>query len=299
MGRCVCCLDQFICGREMASRVFSCFVDDDPTLKAQAFIWLGCLTRRQNIEPSAIFVHTPPDRSQFRDWLRSEKVNVVEMDRFDARNKYCNKLQQLATFCEATYDQVVFMDCDTAWVGKAKLPVGSPVSARIVDFANPSESVLKTIFSASGLGPPDWWPVSFPGGMDQELTDVNNCNGGVYICARDFVQRLAARWQFWALWCLDNGHLLHPFLKHADQISFALAMRELKAKVCHLPMAWNYPIHVPACALPDVSPQILHYHDQITSRMKLKAIGVPRVDRAIDELNGSIAGLTNAIKTTF
>jgi hypothetical protein len=274
----------------MASIAFSCFVDENPVLKAQAFIWVNCLKRLQNIEPESIFVHTTAARSQFRDWLSCEKVNIVEVEHFDKRNVYCNKIQQLASFRQTTYDQILFMDCDTAWIGKEKLPLGQPLSARIVDLANPPESVLKTTFSASGLGPPDWWPVAFPQGPDRALTDVNNCNGGLYICAGEFVKELAPRWRYWALWCLDNSHLFESFSPHADQVSFALAMRELNAKVSHLPLAWNYPTHLRVADLPDVSPQILHYHGEMTGHLKVKSIGISRVDYAIDELNKSIAG---------
>ncbi len=126
----------------MVARAFSCSLDDDPALEAQAFIWVNCLKRLKDIEPSSIFVHTVPGRSLFRDWMRSENVSIVETGRFDRRNTYCNKIQQLATFCPTTYDQVVFMDCDTAWIGEEQLPLGQPVSGRIVDFANPPEQIL-------------------------------------------------------------------------------------------------------------------------------------------------------------
>ena len=54
------------------------------------------------------------------------------------------------------------MDCDIAWIGKERLPLGLPVSARIVDYANPPEPLLLEIFSAAGLGSPYWWPVGIP-----------------------------------------------------------------------------------------------------------------------------------------
>lgn len=258
-------------------------------MKAQAFIWVNCLKRLQNINPADIFVHITPGRSQFRDWLSSEKVKIVEVGRFDSRNAHCNKIQQLASFCQTTYDQIVFMDCDTAWVGKESLPRGQPVSARIVDYANPPAPVLLKIFVSAGFGSPDWWPVVFPQVPDRELTDVNNCNGGLYIFAGDFVADLEPSWRRWALWCLDNSHLFESWSLHADQVSFALAMRELNAKVCHLPLAWNYPTHiVPVAKLPDISPQIIHYHREMTDHLTLKTIGIPRVDNAINKLNGSI-----------
>ena len=293
----------------MTLRAFSCFLDDDPILRAQAFIWVNCLKRLQGIDASSIFVHVPAGASMNCDWLRAEGVNILEVERFDARNKYCNKLQQLATFCQATsdhreYDQIVFMDCDTAWVGTEPLPLGLPVSACIVDSGNPPESVVRDIFLASGLGMPDWWKVSFPKGPDRRLTDVNNCNGGLYIIAREFLREFAPCWRKWAFWCLDNIHLFKSSFKHADQVSFALAMRELQSKVCHLSPAWNYPTHVSPSALPDIAPQIIHYHHKMTSHMKLQTVGIPAVDSAIEALNKRISAfisgnLVNAIFWDF
>jgi SAM-dependent methyltransferase len=293
----------------MTSRVFSCFLDDDPILRAQAFIWVNCLKRVQDIDPSSIFVHVPAGSSKMRDWLSAEGVNIIEVERFDARNRYCNKLQQLVTFCQATtdrsgHDQIVLMDCDTAWVGKEALPLGLPVSACIVDSGNPPEPIVKNIFAASGLGLPDWWKVPFPKGPDRQLTDVNNCNGGLYIIARDFLRELAPCWRRWAFWCLDNIHLFKSSFKHADQMSFALAMRELNSKVCHLSPMWNYPTHYPPAALPDITPQILHYHHKMTSHMKLQTVGIPAVDNAIEDLNRRISGfisdnLLNAVFWDF
>ena len=272
----------------MAVFAFSCLVDADPVLMGQAFIWVNCLKRIQHVDPTHIFVHTTSGQSEFCDWLKSEGVNVVEVEPFHSRHRYCNKIQQLATFAGTAYDQIIFMDCDTAWIGKEKLPLGCPVSARIVDYANPPEKILNKIFNAAGLGSPDWSPVVFTQGTGRKFTDRNNCNGGLYMCDREFVPLLEARWRAWALWSLDNLHLFEGFTDHADQVSFALAMRELNAQVEHLPLVWNYPTHIPIKFLPDISPEIIHYHREIDGHLKLKTLGLPNVDRAINQLNNNI-----------
>lgn len=272
------------------TRAFSCFVDDDPIMRAQAFIWLNCLTRIQCVSPSAIFVHMARGATDFRGWLHAEGVHVVDTEAFDNRNKYCHKLQQLSTFVDSEYDQVVLMDCDTAWIGDRELPQGDPLAAKIVDFANPPESALRAIFLAAGLGDPHWQAVSFPQGPDRAVTDANNCNGGLYICSRDFVGKLAPRWRHWARWCLDRPDLFGAFVAHADQVSFALAMRELDVRVTLLDLSWNYPTHIgTTVTLPNVSPNILHYHREMTPHMALKPTRVEVVDRAIEMLNASIA----------
>ena len=60
-------------------------------------------------------------------------------------------MQQLPTFAGTAYDQIVLMDCDTAWVGTAELPIGAPVASRIVDAANPPERILLTTGASAGL----------------------------------------------------------------------------------------------------------------------------------------------------
>src|SRR5690242_18305106 len=103
----------------MTSYAFSCVVDNVPALMAQAFIWVNCLKRLQSIEPSDIYVHlVDVQNREFLDWLEAEQVNVVAVERFDQRSPHCNKIQQLHTFAGTDYDQIVLMDCDTAWVGQ-------------------------------------------------------------------------------------------------------------------------------------------------------------------------------------
>ena len=279
----------------MPSFAFSCVVDKPPALLAQTFLWVNCLKRLQSVNPRDIFVHVVDiEDHEFLDWLKAEQVNVVPAERFDPRSPHCNKLRQLRTFEDSDYDQIVFMDCDTAWVGSAPLPPGMPVAACIVDHANPPERILLNIFNASGLGAPNWSPVSVGRGSAPEYTDTNNCNGGLYICEAAFVTKLDRAWNFWARWCLDRLELFESAAIHVDQVSFALAMRELRAEVAHLPVAWDYPMHLPREGLPDVSPEIIHYHCELDPHFKLKETGLPRVDRAIERLNAEIVEFTRS-----
>jgi 2-polyprenyl-3-methyl-5-hydroxy-6-metoxy-1,4-benzoquinol methylase len=179
------------------------------------------------------------------------------------------------------------MDCDTAWVGNQPLPAGSPVAAKIVDHANPPDAIVSRVFGEAALGEPEWMNASFPLGS-QVRTDCNNCNGGLYIIDGQFVPRLSPLWTKWARWCLDRPDLFADYHIHADQLGFALAMRELGERVTHLPIEWNYPTHLPPDFLSDVEPQILHYHRRLTAHCKLEMTGVTGPDRAILALNQRI-----------
>ena len=254
---------------------------------AQCFIWVNCLLDIQQVPPKSIFVHVAGIADpEFLPWLRSLGVNVVSTAPFDSRNPHCNKLRQLETFAGASFDQVVLMDCDTAWVGDAPLPRGEPVAAKIVDNARPAEKALARIFQAAALGEPNWVEVSIPKDDGHRNSDWNNFNGGLYILDGRFVATLSPVWCAWASWCLDRLDLFGEFARHVDQVSFALALRELGVSGRQLPIEWNYPTYSPV--LPDVTPQILHYSRQFDPPFKLRKTSIPSPDRAIDALNGRI-----------
>jgi len=273
------------------SIAYSCVLDRDPIFAAQCYIWLNSLLEIQSAPPQNIFIHhTGIANADFAAWLQSRGVNMVEINPYDPRSPHCNKLQQLKTFVGKKFDHVVLMDCDTAWIGDAALPICETVGGKIVDFARPPESVMATIFAEAELGEPDWVPVSIPTGPGEQRTDRNNFNGGVYVLAGSFIPKLDIAWRRWADWCLDHRELFGPYSVHVDQVSFALALRALGISGVSLPIEWNYPIHVTSAHLPDVTPQILHFHHQIGAHFKIKGVGVPKPDQTIERLNQRIEG---------
>ena len=271
--------------------LFSCVLDKDPYLTAQVFVWLNCLLDVQRVPPQNIFVHyTSIVSDDFAEWLESRRVHLIEVAPYDPRSPHCNKLRQLATFVAMPFSHVVLMDCDTAWIGNRPLPLprGAPVAAKPVDFGMPPEPILSQIFREAGMGEPDWIGLSSP--SSGERTDHNNCNGGLYLVSRDIVGRLDAAWRKWADWCLEHRDLFGRFAVHVDQVGFALALRDLGVRAQHLPIEWNYPIHVsdPQLRLPDTTPEIIHFHRQFGPHLTLLKIGLPGPDAAIDRLNRHI-----------
>lgn len=265
-------------------------VDNDPVLIAQAAIWLTCLRRRQHVPAQDIFVHvTQLANAEFLDWVRAQGVNLVEIERFHPQAPHCNKIMQLATFTDCGYDQIVLMDCDTAWLGDRAMPRGMPVAAVAVHEPNPPFSVLADIFAAAGLGAPEPSAAFFPL-FDAAPTDWNNCNGGLYIVSRDFVPTLARHWRRSAEWLLQHLELQRApdWAYHTDQISFAMALRAAGVRVQHLDLVWNFPTNAPDGQSPDVTPQILHYHRRFAADGQIKTVGRPQVDAAIGSLNGLI-----------
>ena len=273
---------------------FSCVLDDAPALSVQCELWLNCLLRLHGVPPSDVFIHAPVGCSA--DLLHRAAalgVTIVPIVPPDPRNPHCNKIAQLETFMGGGFDHVALMDCDTAWVGPMELPQAAAARtalamAKVVDHSNPPEPALAALFEAAGLGEPDWVTVSCPPGGGRR-TDRNNCNGGLYILDRTILADLAPRWRKWALWCLDQGELLGRHVRNADQLGFALALREMGLRVTALPIEWNYPTHLPAAQLPDVAPRILHYHKGMDADHRLLEIGVAMPDAAIRTLNDRMA----------
>jgi SAM-dependent methyltransferase len=268
---------------------YSCIVDNNSVMMAQSFVWVTSLLKLHGAAPRDLHVHVVDIQDRgYLGWLEESGVTIVRREVFDPRNRYCNKLQQLETFVASDYDFVALMDCDTAWVGnKMPLPRGT-VAAKIADLANPDETVLASVFAAAGLTAPDWVPVTFARGPGLQRTDVNNCNGGFYVIDREFLATLAPEWRRWARWGIDNGDRLGAYRVHADQIGFALAMRVLGKKVAPLDLRWNFPTHADKALLPDMAPEVLHYHKTLTSQCEIPAIGLPQIDAAIGRTNGAL-----------
>lgn len=270
---------------------YSCIVDNSSVMMAQSFVWVTSLMALHGAAARDIHVHVVDiaDRS-YLAWLEACGVTVVRREPFDPRNRYCNKLQQLETFIASDYACVALMDCDTAWVGRTVPHPHGTVAAKIVDAANPEEAVLATFFAAAGFGAPDWADVTFPGGPGARRTDRNNCNGGVYVIDRTFLAVLAPEWRRWVRWSIEHADLLGVYRIHADQLGFALAMRTLGKTVTPLDLGWNYPTHADKRVLPDLAPQILHYHKTLTGHFEIPPVGLAQVDAAIARVNATLRG---------
>lgn len=265
--------------------IFSCVLDYNPLMAAQVFIWLNSL-KNQQIDGNDIYIHLigkVPD--EYLKMLKAEDVNIIERQPFDSRNKYCNKLVQLDTFSNLDdYDYVFLMDCDTAIVSMEGLSLKNEIYAKVVDFPNPPIAILEKIFEANNLSI-DKCKTTFKN-LEEEYSDWNNCNGGLYIISSDFIKKLNLLWKQYAKWGIDNKELFtDTYSKHADQVGFALAMNSLGEKVTHLGIEWNYPTHISKNLLPEIEPKIIHFHDKIDAHMNLIKTGLKIADNSIEKIN--------------
>ena len=264
---------------------FSCVVDSSFKLQMQAQILVASLVKLAGVPGQNIIVHAvaglDPD---FTSWLQSLGVVVEPVQPF-AGHRYCNKLAQLGTPSAAGRPFIVMMDCDTAATGPIRWPRPRRVSAKRVDTAAPPQTFLANIFAAAQLGEPQWVDSDFLPGPEDRRTDRNNCNGGVYVIERSFLAVLAPVWRRWARWCIENRTLFGPYDAHIDQVSLAMAARELNIEIEPLDRACNMPTHLGLAPEFDLDAQVLHYHGHIDERLLLRATGLPRVDAAIRRVN--------------
>ncbi len=268
---------------------FSCVVDNHPIFKAQAYILVNSLLSLAKIDAKDIYVHTlEKSDSEFYIWLNNLGVNVIHISVFSKENSYCNKLQQLKTFQDLDdYDYVMLLDCDIAVSSLESLDLREDVYAKIVDFPNPPTAILQDIYKAASLSFSECESSFSNGGKN--LTHSNNCNGGVYMFSKKALNEVAPKWIKYVHWSIDNKHLFtEKYAKHADQVGFALAMSSLNKKVAHLEVEWNFPIHVNKDLLPNIKPNIIHFHNCINEHLLIKNIGLNQVDEVINKVNQSI-----------
>ncbi|WP_335976743.1 class I SAM-dependent methyltransferase [Gaetbulibacter jejuensis] len=278
--------------------IFSCVLDYTPLMAVQNYIWLVNLLA-VGIEPKSIYIHIVSELPKdYTSYLESLGVHLIYKAAFDPKNKYCNKLVQLETFVkEDDYDYVFLMDCDTAVIDISGIGFVDDVYAKVVDFPNPPLEILQAIFDKNEL-PITQIESSFP--LDgEQLTDWNNCNGGLYIIKKEFLKQLAPQWINYASLCIEQESLFtDAYSKHADQVGFALAMSSLKKQVTHLGIEWNYPIHIPN--VHNVQPKIVHFHQEVDEHMQVKPKNKSEVKEAIALINSRInkdleKGLSNSL----
>lgn len=272
---------------------FSCVLDYSPLMAVQCYIWTQSLLYNK-ILPKDIYVHTVGEiPKRLQHYLEKIEVNLVPVPIFDKRNKYCNKLVQLETILslEENFDYIFLMDCDTAIVSLEDLKLNELVYAKIVDYPNPPINIIKKIFEKEGFEIEK--SVTSFALAESNVTDYNNCNGGVYIIQKKFLKSLAPRWKKYSLKCIEYKELFtDSYHQHADQVGFALAMKSLNRKVEHLELKWNFPTHIPTKNITD-KPAILHFHEQIDEHLKLKKGSNLLVNESINQINNIISDSFN------
>ncbi|HEV2441930.1 MAG TPA: DUF423 domain-containing protein [Steroidobacteraceae bacterium] len=207
---------------------------------------------------------------------------------------YCNKINQLFTLADDDFDVLVACDTDLA-ITRPLDEVAKPdcVQAKRVDQENPPLAVLEQI--REFLRFPQQPPLAAPGCSPAATTYAMNCNGGVLLIPRQFMQPLGEAWLGYAKSLTEHRHLLRQWVNHIDQVSWTFAMLKLALPFRELPVEYNFPTNL-AKRIPRgtyAQPVVLHYHRALDRKGRLRLSGVRLVDKSIREANshlGNIAG---------
>ena len=291
---------------DKGTTAYSFVVDDGPDFLFQSLFLVASLTKICGVSPGDVYAHLTGEC----DWtneavLRWTGINVVRIERFPGESPHCNKIVQLRTLALRRYRQVVLCDCDLAFAAPVP-PLGSlGLLAKEVDFPNPPVFVLQDIFREAGFAAePPLVPTTLrnEGGRlvlhsgdpaDSEFQTFNgNFNGGLYVIATEWLDRLAARWSHWASWLLHRRNRLGQWAVHVDQVSFCLAVTELAVPFERLPASFNFPIHVPVdMEGASCTPAVIHFHRQFDQDGLIAGTGVRCIDEVVDTVNGALHAL--------
>jgi uncharacterized membrane protein YgdD (TMEM256/DUF423 family) len=199
---------------------------------------------------------------------------------------YCNKINQLFTLAGEDFDVLVACDTDVAITRPLnEVATAEFIRARRVDQENPPLAVLERI--REFLGFPQQPPLAAPGCSASATTYALNCNGGMLLIPRRFMQPLGEAWLSYATTLAEHRHVLGQWVNHIDQVSWAFAMLKLGLPFKELPVEYNFPTNL-AKRIPRgtyAQPVVLHYHRALDRKGRLRASGVRLVDKSIREAN--------------
>ncbi|MEO8481492.1 MAG: class I SAM-dependent methyltransferase [Acidobacteriota bacterium] len=264
-----------------SSPLYSCVMADAPIFAQQTLTLVWTLTDLADVDPGRIIVHAlrGSDRSVRRQ-LDALGVRTVDCEPFDVGHPHCNKLRQLEDADLTAAAPLILCDTDLAFVAPIDdilATVGA--KAKAVDRANPPLDTWMLILAAAGFPTPPPLTRTTLGG---DPTPAMNCNGGLYLLSPSAISGLRNAWPRWARWLINRPDLLQGSVRvHIDQVAFGLAATELALPVELLTIADNYPTHVAAAELPNVTPRILHYHQRVDASGFLLPVSLPAVDLAI------------------
>jgi hypothetical protein len=270
---------------------WSCVIDDTPEIWSSIVPWLATAIELARIDPSQIHVHhVCVLRPEIEELCHTLRVNTHKIERFDPQYPHTNKIQQCTTaFTDARH--VVLTDVDVVFACLPPLDeIQTPVAGKLVDLPNPPMEILREVFSASGVPFPRTCTNAY---VDSENTRVEfetllgNHNGGLLLIDREHLARIGHAWAYWARWLIAHIDLLDRWAIHVDQVSFCLAVNNLRMAIGLLEDAWNFPLHRNA-APSDIEPFILHHHAVFDNQLRLKQVSVPRAREAITRVNGAI-----------
>lgn len=269
----------------------SCVVDDVDAIWKCIVPWLATATMLAGVAPERIYLHhVGPLPAWLARLCRRLGVPTFPVMRFDPENPYSNKIRQCSTSFGAN-EIVVLSDVDIAFVRPFPLDgLRGFVAGKPVDRANPPIDVLREIFAQAGIQPLQTCANSVIDSVTEVTfqTLLGNFNGGLYVVPRAWIGILGEAWERWAHWLGDRRTILREWHRHLDQVSFCMALTEIRLPTRVLDDRWNYPAHLRVGALAE-EPFAIHHHNALDGRYALATAADPFVRSAVERANAAIA----------
>ena len=264
--------------------IYSFVIDGGEKFEAQTRVFLTTLLAT-GVDPSCVLAHfTPSASAKSLQLAKRFGIELRPLEPFLDR-KYCNKLAQLPVLIERSADMFVLCDTDLAFVtGIESLFSQTHIRAKPVDLPNPPIEVLEKLRCP---GYNQKAPRIVQTTCELQPTYSVNCNGGLYIIPSALAVRISTEWRIETRRLIRQGDLIGPWMDHADQVGFALAMLECGLDVEEIPIEFNFPMHLGA-RLKQLSfdePKVLHYHWLLEADGGLAKTGHPVVDGAVAKVN--------------
>src|SRR5579863_3818567 len=172
--------------------LYSFVIDENPRFIAEGRIFLRTI----------LAAGVPPRDVVAQVTARSGAAGKSLAARFGVRaldlplgpdGEYCNKINQLFTLADDDFDVLVACDTDLAFTGPLdEVAKVDCVRAKRVDQENPPLEVLEQIRAFLGFAQQP--PLAAPGCSPAARTYALNCNGGVLLIPRQFMQPLGEAW---------------------------------------------------------------------------------------------------------
>jgi hypothetical protein len=272
----------------------SFLVDKTPLSYYQSELLLFSLEQFTSFNKDNILIHcTTRVDDEFLFFLNEQRYKYKIVEPY-LDGKYCNKLQQLASFKNLKSEDGVFLiDSDTFFLNDPSLLFSQKIGGKVVDAPNPPLRVLTKIFNEAKLNYPkivrtDWI-------MEDAFTFESNFNGGFYYIPAKKVEMVDSLWKKWATWLYSHLELFETDVQriHVDQVSFSMMIQDANQDYQVLSSNNNCPIHrATKQRLFDISSEIsmIHYHRSLNSFGFLETnLSInPIVDKAILKINRSI-----------
>lgn len=271
--------------------VYSCVVDQKERFNWQCRIFVETLLKNAKVVPENIVVHVVGVQERLCKYLKWRKVTVVHVEEYGI-GKYCNKLVQFETEKLKEADFVFLCDCDIAF-GESleKFIDGDSIIAKNVDSAQPPVEKLESLFKRFKCTVPDrtkvFWGETFS----------TYCNGGVIGIPKKLFGPLGKKWKkllSGMLSDLEVESILGKNLLFCDQISFSIAVSELRCSLKRMTAHFNAPSQIMPWIdslekeFQGIPPSAIHYHASFDEFGFLRRVGGRIFDKAIDRVNAAL-----------